>query len=330
MCRQPLRDNLLLVSHRFLLLCSLLVFATQISGTAIPLQKRKRAPSFVSRGHSHNDYVQAEPFASAIQHGMKSIEVDVFPRDGDLLVAHTVFGLDPAKRIGNMYIKPLLALIKREAIRNQLEGDAEDLLPMLQLRFRGGSRQTRLLGILPVPQPMPKLIGPETDSLTLLVDFKGDAEKSTVLLEKALKPLRPYLSKVTKNGEFRRGKVTVLISGNRPSDHVLIGRHTAKHGGNRYLFIDGRERDIGNDSDTKLVPMISVPWRSLHVARSVGRGEAHMRRLARRAHEQGKLLRIWGAPNDEYVWRKMVRSNVDLLCVDDHEKFARFARTYQK
>jgi hypothetical protein len=114
--------------------------------------------------------------------------------------------------------------------------------------------------------------------------------------------------------------VTVLISGNRPKEDKLT--HSS---GERFLFIDGRQHDIRTRTDTTLVPLVSIPWRSLHLSRALGRGEQHMRHLVDQAHAQGKLLRIWGAPNREGLWRQMMNSNVDLLSIDDHARFSLFA-----
>jgi hypothetical protein len=153
-----------------------------------------------------------------------------------------------------------------------------------------------------------------------MVDFKGDAEKSVQLLHQALAPLKPYLSRVDKNGNLKRGKVTVLVSGNRPRDESLMDTTSS---GDRFLFIDGRAHDF--HTDARLVPMVSLPWRNLQMARMIGRGEAYMQRMAEKAHVSGKRLRIWGAPNKEHLWAQMVRNNVDLLSIDDHDKFVKFA-----
>jgi hypothetical protein len=280
-------------------------------------RNKKDASSFVRRGHSHNDYFQDQPLDSAIEHGLKSIEVDVFPRNDELLVAHTVFELDPEKRIDNLYLQPILTMLKRAASATS------------------DPRATETLSHRPFPRARPRpcrisqttmntsiefLVPSESDSLTLLVDFKGDAGKSVALLHQVLAPLQPYLSSVDKNGVFRRGKLTVLISGNRPKEDQLT--HSS---GERFLFIDGRKHDIRTRTDTALVPLVSIPWRSLHLSRALGRGEQHMRHLADQAHEQGKLLRIWGAPNREGLWRQMMNSNVDLLSIDDHARFSLFA-----
>jgi hypothetical protein len=306
---------------RLMVLVSLLlgrVHESNVSCSASPVASRRNkrdASHFIRRGHSHNDYFQDQPLDSAIEHGLQSIEVDVFPRNDELLVAHTVFELDSEKRIDNLYLEPILTMLKRSGSATSDMGATETHIhsPFPLARRRRSSR-TMESGSIEF------LVPPESDSLTLLVDFKGDAEKSVSLLHQVLAPLEPYLSSVDKNGEFRRGKVTVLISGNRPKEEQLT--HSS---GERFLFIDGRQHDIRTRTDTTLVPLVSIPWRSLHLSRALGRGEQHMRHLVDEAHAQGKLLRIWGAPNREGLWRQMMNSNVDLLSIDDHARFSLFA-----
>ena len=59
---------------------------------------------FIRRGHSHNDYHQENPLESALRHGMRSIEVDVFPIENELLVGHTKFELEKAQNIDSMWV----------------------------------------------------------------------------------------------------------------------------------------------------------------------------------------------------------------------------------
>ncbi len=59
-------------------------------------------PDLLRRGHSHNDYHQENPLDSALQHGLRSVEVDVFPVYGELLVAHTRFELLDARNIDDL------------------------------------------------------------------------------------------------------------------------------------------------------------------------------------------------------------------------------------
>ncbi|CAB9517920.1 of mitochondria protein 6 [Seminavis robusta] len=286
------------------------------------------------RAHSHNDYHQANPLSSALHHGLNSIEVDVFPKhDGSLLVAHTVLDLDPRRTIETMYIQPILGIFKKQRQPEDSTPSAAQPTGRSPVESRkspshraltpqGGDPEGRLQQTrMPSNHRLPRRV----DRLNLLVDFKGDADKSASLLQTALTPLRPYLSKVDKNGVFKPGRLTVVISGNRPRADSLKAPN-----GERFLFLDGRVKDVRANAQTDLVPLISVPWRQVRFARAVGRGDQFMRRLTERAHSQGKLVRIWGAPNKETAWGKMLRSNIDLLSIDDHPKFAQFVAEENK
>ena len=63
----------------------------------------------ITRAHSHNDYMQARPLDEALDNGFNSVEVDVFPVDGKLLVAHNAKDVRPDKTIESMYLDKLSA-----------------------------------------------------------------------------------------------------------------------------------------------------------------------------------------------------------------------------
>ena len=98
-----------------------------------------------------------------------------------------------------------------------------------------------------------------------------------------------------------------------------------KEGKERFLFIDGRINDVHRQEPTSLMPLISLNWSTVQLYRLLGKGDEFMKKCADLAHSQGKKLRIWGAPNTESVWKRMMRNNIDWLSIDDHERFARFA-----
>ena len=280
----------------------------------------------ICRAHSHNDYHQADPLSSALKYGLKSIEVDVFPRQGGLWVGHTVFELNPRRTIDSLYIQPLRDIFKKNKNSGKITRNAPN---QESLKHQGGHTTPTALSEYPRGGGAGRSLKrrhrlPRVDNLNLLVDFKGDADESASLLKVALSPLRPFLSRVDRNGVFHQGRLTVLISGNRPSLSSLQSPN-----GDRYLFLDGRIKDIHSNADTHLVPLVSLPWRHIRLARAMGRGEAYMKQLSEKAHAQGKLVRIWGAPNHEGSWHRMVRGNIDLLSIDDHAKFAQFVSSRQ-
>ena len=74
----------------------------------------------LANAHSHNDYLQSKPLTSAFQAGFGSIEADIFPVNGDLLVAHTDKELDPSRTLKTLYLNPLKKLLKGRAEELQL------------------------------------------------------------------------------------------------------------------------------------------------------------------------------------------------------------------
>ena len=64
-----------------------------------------------ANAHSHNDYLNNPPFALAYENNFGSIEADVFPVNGVLLVAHSKKELDPQRTLKSLYLDPLLKAV---------------------------------------------------------------------------------------------------------------------------------------------------------------------------------------------------------------------------
>lgn len=62
----------------------------------------------LQNAHAHNDYYHDRPLLDALALGFKSIEVDIFLKDGQLLVGHDQSELQPYKTLEKLYLKPLL------------------------------------------------------------------------------------------------------------------------------------------------------------------------------------------------------------------------------
>jgi alkaline phosphatase len=69
----------------------------------------------VYNAHAHNDYIHAVPFYTAYNAGFGSIEVDIFPVNGILCVAHYKSDIQPGRTLKSLYLDPLL---KELAINN--------------------------------------------------------------------------------------------------------------------------------------------------------------------------------------------------------------------
>ncbi|CAN5626503.1 phosphatidylinositol-specific phospholipase C/glycerophosphodiester phosphodiesterase family protein [soil metagenome] len=60
-------------------------------------------------GHSHNDYNRPRPLLDALDAGVKSVEADVFLKNGDLFVSHDESGIKAGNTLKAMYLDPLKA-----------------------------------------------------------------------------------------------------------------------------------------------------------------------------------------------------------------------------
>ena len=79
-------------------------------------------------GHSHNDYYQNQPFQTAFEAGMGSIEADIFLWKSNLYVAHTFFEIDETCTFDALYLQPLVFAVR--------SGKAYPLQLMLDVKTR--------------------------------------------------------------------------------------------------------------------------------------------------------------------------------------------------
>ncbi|MEU4362427.1 phosphatidylinositol-specific phospholipase C/glycerophosphodiester phosphodiesterase family protein [Promicromonospora sp. NPDC023987] len=134
--------------------------------------------------HAHNDYEHDRPLHDALSHGFTSVEADVWLVDGELLVAHDLVDVDPARTLESLYLDPLRDLT----------------------RGRGRS------------------VYPGWDgSLQLLIDIKSDGESTYAEIHEALAEHRAIMTRAV-HGRVQDGPVTAVISGNRPLETMRSQR----------------------------------------------------------------------------------------------------------
>ncbi len=86
--------------------------------------------------HSHNDYLNNMPFYKAYNAGFGSIEADVFPVNGVLVVAHSKSEIKPERTLRSMYLVPILKELTAKESRNlsllvDIKEDYKTVLPLL-------------------------------------------------------------------------------------------------------------------------------------------------------------------------------------------------------
>lgn len=127
------------------------------------------------RSHSHNDYLQAEPLATALTHRMGSVEADVWLIDGELRVGHTREETHPGRTLRSLYLEPL----RRHCDRSGADARV----------YAGGP------------------------PLMLLVDVKSDADPTCAAVERELEAYASLFTQFDEP-EVKPGAVTVVLSGN--------------------------------------------------------------------------------------------------------------------
>lgn len=71
----------------------------------------------VANAHAHNDYEHPLPFYTAFNAGFGSIEADVFPVDGALIVSHSKKDIQPDRTLKRLYLDPLLHELEKNKKR---------------------------------------------------------------------------------------------------------------------------------------------------------------------------------------------------------------------
>lgn len=109
----------------------------------------------VPGGHSHNDYQRSEPFGLAARSGMTSIEVDVFPVRGRLLVAHSALELAASRDLCGLYLQPLEAWNGEPLeLFVDIKADPEKALDLLETELRAHPRARLKVVILTGARPL--------------------------------------------------------------------------------------------------------------------------------------------------------------------------------
>ncbi len=164
-------------------------------------------------------------------------------------------------------------------------------------------------------------IYPNGPTFFLLIDVKTAADPTYAVLDPMLARYGDLVTAV-RDGMVERKAVTVVISGNRPQRKQLAGQKT------RYAGIDGRLTDLDATDPADLLPWVSDRW-SAHF-RWQGEGppataeRQKLRELVAKAHARGRLVRFWGTPEKEEVWKELRAAGVDLLNTDQLDDMQRF------
>jgi glycerophosphoryl diester phosphodiesterase len=163
-----------------------------------------------------------------------------------------------------------------------------------------------------------------TAPLILLIDVKSDADATYPVLNAVLRRYADLFTIYT-NDELVKGPVLAIVSGNR-----AIG--AMRKAGVRFAGVDGRLSDLSDTtrSTRRLMPLISDSWDKITKWKGVGPAPDSVARnvagIVARAHKNGHLVRFWGTPDNETVWRVLRDAGVDLIGADDLDALRNFLK----
>jgi len=90
------------------------------------------------QGHAHNDYLHRHPLTSALADGFTSVEADVWPVHGELLVAHDRDQVNGARTLDSLYLHPLARAVRARSVPADVQllvdvkGSPASTLPLLR------------------------------------------------------------------------------------------------------------------------------------------------------------------------------------------------------
>ena len=163
--------------------------------------------------------------------------------------------------------------------------------------------------------------------LVLLVDIKAQGDVVYPHLREVLAGYRDMLTRFV-DGRIEPGAVTILLSGSCPRAMVAADS-------DRFCALDGRMRDLDATPSppVHLVPWVSGSWRS--ISDWTGSDELMADELQRitallaKAHQQGRKVRFWGAPDRKESWGAFFDLGIDRICTDQPKQAARWLREFR-
>ncbi len=256
---------------------------------------RADEPLLITGAHAHNDYVHTHPLFDALTNGFCSVEADIFLTNGQLLVAHTLKETQPGRTLQSLYLDPLRARVRQNGGSVYTNGPEFTLLIELKQDWQG---------------EYPALRDVLTNYADILVSYRTVVSRTSTG------------QWVTNEMEQTNAILAIITGHNDPK--MFVGETV------RYAALDGSLSDLERNPPATLVPWISENWKKNFKWNGKGtmpEAERHkLEAIVKRAHEQGRRVRFWGAPDNPNFWKTMRAADVDLINTDNLPGVANFFR----
>jgi hypothetical protein len=154
---------------------------------------------------------------------------------------------------------------------------------------------------------------PKGPEVILLIDLKSEWQQIYPVLRSVLKQYADVL--VTFHDRIRETNAILAVITGKRSKTMFDGESV------RYAALDGELEDLNSDISAHLIPWISGNWYKTFMWRGSGQidseEKAKLKGIVARAHQQGRKVRFWGAPDNPIFWQELLDDEVDLINTDD-------------
>ena len=144
----------------------------------------------------------------------------------------------------------------------------------------------------------------------LVIDIKDSA---VAVLAELIKLLDPYRSVFDRSVNAKA--VQVVISGSRGAVSKWVSYPS-------YIFFDGRPKEVYDNATLQRVAFISDSYFNYIIIQDST--NSRIEQLTQKVHSMGKLLRVWGIPDNHDSWKNMRELGVDIINTDKVEECRKY------
>ena len=156
------------------LILSLIILQLSCTGETIPLcEARIREFAYPIIAHSHNDYEQDMPITTALDHGFKSLEVDIAYDGTDIRISHDADYLKDKPFFETDYLKPLIEQALPDSVSYMLLVDIKNYSAPLLLKLNQILETQN--------EHLVSRIAPQLRESKIQVILSGDIPRETIL-----------------------------------------------------------------------------------------------------------------------------------------------------
>ncbi|GAA4398405.1 hypothetical protein GCM10023187_09020 [Nibrella viscosa] len=155
-------------------------------------------------------------------------------------------------------------------------------------------------------------------SFNLVIDIKDKAEDVMPILVGII-----HQNMDVFNRQVNPNAVQMIISGNRPKVNEYVDYP-------HFILFDGRPGEVYDDETLRHVALISDNFSNY--SRWNGTGDLpdddrnKLKRIIKRAHDQGKPIRFWAIPDNANAWKQLRKLGVDVINTDKVAEATAFLR----